>query len=114
MMKMRRKEPMDCKTIAGKLGLDEAEFMEVLTLFVQVSESDLQNMESGLRKGNARQVAESAHSIKGAAMNLGIAEISDAASAIETKARRNEVEQAPAAVRLIKEQLDSLNRVIRK
>ena len=96
---------MDCKSMAQRLGLEEEDFLEVLSLFVEVSASDLRNLESGLEKADARLVSDAAHSIKGAAMNLGLQEISDIAKRVEMNARERKLQGALEDSRAIREKL---------
>lgn len=99
---------MDSKAMAQSLGLEEDEFFEVLTLFVEVSASDLRNIVNGLEKEDARLVSDAAHSIKGAAMNLGLTDISDIAKDVETKARESNLQGALEASKTIREKLEEI------
>jgi len=99
---------MDCKAMARSLGLEEEEFSEVLMLFVKVSASDLQNLESGLEKEDAARVSDAAHSINGAALNLGFTDISDIAKDVEMNARKCSLKGALEASRIIREKLEAI------
>ena len=99
---------MDYKTLAKNLGLEESEFFEMTELFVEVSLSDLDRLEAALKRGDADEVVEAAHSIKGAAVNLGFQEISDVAQGIEMNAREKNLDSAPEATQKIREMLDTL------
>ena len=78
---------MDYKALASNLGLEEDEYIEMLDLFVEVSLSDIDRLEVGLKKAKDEEVLEAAHSIKGAAINLGLQEFADIAMAVEMKIR---------------------------
>lgn len=97
---------MDIGELAGKLGLDEKEFLDLVEVFVEKSKSDLSDLQSAFDKGDIEQVVEAAHSMKGAAGNLGFREIFEIANWIERDARQNIMEGAPKAVQLIKEKID--------
>jgi HPt (histidine-containing phosphotransfer) domain-containing protein len=97
---------MDIGELAGKIGLEEEEFLELVEIFVEKSKSDISNFQSAFDKGDIEQVVEAAHSIKGAAGNLGFREIFEIANGIEMDARQNIMEGAPKAVQLIKEKID--------
>jgi len=99
---------MDSKAMARSIGLEEEEFCEVLMLFVEVSVSDLQNLESGLEKEDAARVSDAAHSIKGAALNLGFTDISDIAKDVEINARQNNLKGALEASRIIRNKLEGI------
>ena len=99
---------MDCRAMAQSLGLEKDEFLEVLTLFFEVSSSDLQNLESGLEKEDAKLVSDAAHSIKGAAMNLGLTDISDIAKGVEMNARESNLNGALEASKTIRQKLEEI------
>ena len=99
---------MDYKILAENLGLDESELFEMTELFIEVSLSDLVRLEAGLKKVDADEVVEAAHSIKGAAVNLGLQEISDVAQGVEMNARQKNLDGAPEAVQKIRDMLDQL------
>ena len=99
---------MDCRAMAQSLGLEKDEFLEVLTLFFEVSSSDLQNLESGLEKEDAKLVSDAAHSIKGAAMNLGLTDISDIAKGVEMNARESNLNGALEASQVIRQKLEEI------
>ena len=99
---------MDVKALAEKLGLEESEYLEMTALFIEVSLSDLDRLEEGLKKADAGEVVEAAHSIKGAAVNLGLQEISDVAKDVEMNARAKNLDGAPEAVHKIRDMLSQL------
>jgi HPt (histidine-containing phosphotransfer) domain-containing protein len=99
---------MDFKALASNLGLEENEYFEMLDLFVEVSLSDLDRLEAGLKEAKSDEVLEAAHSIKGAAINLGLEEFSDIALTVEMKARDENLGGATEAARKIREMLDQL------
>ncbi len=97
---------MDISELAGNIGLEEEEFLELVEIFVEKSKSDISNLQSAFDKDDIEQVVEAAHSIKGASGNLGFREIFEIANGIEMDARQNIMEGAPKAVQLIKEKID--------
>jgi len=104
---------MDCKAMAHSMGLEEDEFLEVLTLFIEVSESDLLNMETGLKNEDAKSVSDAAHSIKGAALNLGLNDISEIAQGVEMRARKDNLQGTFEASNAIREKLEAIQSVTR-
>jgi len=75
---------MDIAHIARAIGLEEAEYRELLDLFMQVTPADLRSLESALGAGDVEGAQRAAHSIKGASSNLGLTEIGETAARIET------------------------------
>jgi histidine phosphotransfer protein HptB len=100
---------MDFKETAKNLGLEEDEFIEVLKLFVEVSQSDLEKMKSAIDSKDTRVVFESSHSIKGAAVNLGFQEIAQIARELELNARQDILDGSDRAYMILKEKIDMLS-----
>lgn len=99
---------MNIKELAENLGLEEDEYRELVELFIDTGGADFQKIESGLAKGDADQVMRSAHTLKGAAGNLGFTEISDLAKLIEENADNNILEGLEQAVSTLRSQLESI------
>ena len=104
---------MNCKAMAHSMGLEEDEFIEVLILFIEVSESDLLNMETGLKNEDAKSVSDAAHSIKGAALNLGLTDISEIAQGVEMSAREDNLQGAFEASNAIRGKLEAIQSATR-
>ena len=100
---------MNVLELAENIGLEEDEFLEMLDLFVEVSLSDLSRLKAAFEKGEEEKVVEASHSIKGAALNLGLDEISEVAKGIETNARAGRLEGGSEAAEVIREKLTQLN-----
>lgn len=99
---------MNIKELAENLGLEEDEYLELLELFIDTGTADFQKIESGLASGDADQVMRSAHTIKGAAGNLGLMEVSDAAKIIEENASNNHLEGLDQAVSALRTHFESI------
>jgi HPt (histidine-containing phosphotransfer) domain-containing protein len=100
---------MNIKKLAQNLGLEEEEFLELIELFLDTGRADFQKIESGLANHDADQVMRSAHTIKGAAGNLGLEEISDIAKLIEENADNNILEGLDQAVSSLRSHFESIN-----
>lgn len=94
---------MDIKELAENIGLDEDEYLELLELFLETTESNLNKLKSGVDASDAQQVVEASHTIKGSAANLGLEEIAEVAKGVEHNARQSSLEGAAEAVTNIKE-----------
>jgi HPt (histidine-containing phosphotransfer) domain-containing protein len=66
---------------------DEELLKELLEIFKDSFQSDLQIIKQGLAEGSASRVSEAAHSIKGAAASLGFLGINEIAMQIEKDSR---------------------------
>ena len=93
---------MDFEVLAGKLGLEKNEYMELIELFVERSMSDLEKLEVAIRCKNAEGAAEAAHSMKGAAGNLGIMDFYESAAKIEKAAREGQTEGLSGKIQFIR------------
>ncbi len=100
---------MNYKELAENLGLEEDEFLELMELFIKTSLSDLSNLKDAIDEKNLPQVVETAHSIKGAAGNMGFMEIFETAKDVEIKTRENNLEGVGEAVEIIKQKIDLLS-----
>ena len=105
---------MNFKELAENLGLEEEEFLELIELFVETSMSDLKDLQSATESGHAENAAKAAHSIKGAAANLGLSEISEVAREIEENARNGQLGGATEYAQKLQEQLDVVANTIRE
>ena len=97
--------------LAESLGLEVEEYMELIKLFNESGKSDLDKLQSAIDEGNKEKAAEAAHSIKGAAGNLGLMELHEAAEAIEKKARQGRLEGAVEYAQVLKNKFDVIAEV---
>jgi len=67
---------MELRRLAERLGLDDVELKEVVRLFVESSTADIESFASAVRTGDSARAAAAIHSIKGAALCLGLNDIS--------------------------------------
>jgi HPt (histidine-containing phosphotransfer) domain-containing protein len=105
---------MDVKVLADNLGLEEEEYVELIELLIETGMSDLDKLESAINAGDTEKAAEAAHSLKGAAGNLGIAEFSQVAKQVEDNSRNGILEGASEAAQTLREQLDSIADSVRQ
>jgi HPt (histidine-containing phosphotransfer) domain-containing protein len=101
-------ESMKLKELAENLEMEVDEFLEIMELFLKTSAFDLNQLESGIEEGDGKRVIIAAHSIKGAAANLGLLEIYEVARKTEMEARENNFNGATVAARAIKEKIDRI------
>jgi HPt (histidine-containing phosphotransfer) domain-containing protein len=73
--------------MAEELTLDLDDFLPLIRLFLEVSAEDLDRLDAAYRLLDLPAAAAAAHSIKGAAANLGFSELAATAAAIEQQAR---------------------------
>lgn len=59
-------------------------YADTLVTWQETSEADLDRLRDAIAAGRLDEAAEAAHSVKGAALNLGATSLADAALAVET------------------------------
>lgn len=84
---------MNFNKMSKILGLEEDEYLELVELFIETSKSDLKYLQSAINNKNIEMIAGIAHSLKGAAMNLGLDDFLELAKTIEKTARDGELEE---------------------
>jgi HPt (histidine-containing phosphotransfer) domain-containing protein len=99
---------VDLLSLAQNLELEEAEFLELVELFVEATTADLRGLLNAASKRDFKGVVELSHSIKGASINLGFTEISSLAKQIEMNARNNLLEGVPETASILGNHLDSI------
>ena len=105
---------MNFRELGENVGLEEDEILELVEIFIDSSGSDLDILDSAIEKADLQRVKEAAHSLKGAAGNLGFTEIYEMARGIEEKAEQNSLEGAAEALRTSKERYDQIAEAFRK
>ena len=99
---------MNLKDLGNHLEMEKEEFLELIELFLDTSFSDLNHLQSAVEKGESLNAVKAAHSIKGAAANLGMAEIYELAKKIETEAQGNRLDRTPEWILSLRRLLDQV------
>jgi HPt (histidine-containing phosphotransfer) domain-containing protein len=102
---------MDLKLFAEKLGLEEAEYVELLHLFIEASRSDLERLRSALSEGNPAAAREAVHSLKGAALNMGLNEFYETAEKIMRRIRAGEFAGLEAFLQTLQDLIADLQQI---
>jgi len=103
---------MNIKALAEQMGLDEAEYVDLVQLFVDTSAADLEKMEQAASKGDGAAAAAAAHSLKGAALNMGLTEFAETAAQLTASIREDGMEGASPYIHKMRQILDELARRI--
>jgi HPt (histidine-containing phosphotransfer) domain-containing protein len=98
---------LNFKKTSRKLGLEEDEYLELVELFVETSKTDLKNLRSAINNKDMEMIARIAHSLKGAAMNLGLDDFNELAKTIEKTARDEELKETAKTAEIFQEKLDN-------
>lgn len=102
---------MDLETVASELGLERHEFLELLGIFLEAAREDLARLEPALSGGDLGTAAAAAHSLKGAALNLGLMAIADQARFLEQAAKSSNLTGVEGHLAILKNQLQDLGQL---
>ncbi|RPH49789.1 MAG: Hpt domain-containing protein [Desulfobacteraceae bacterium] len=80
---------MNFEKLAEEIGFDKEEYLELIELFISTTMSDIDQLRTGVNKGDFTSAERAAHSIKGAASSLGLSEVSNQAKKIEHAAKED-------------------------
>ncbi len=95
---------MNITRLAENLGLEPEEYLEILEILVESGQADIDALEQSLKTGDAEGVMKAAHSLKGAAANLGLTDLSEIARDIESNAREQDLDGVNEKMDTLKEQ----------
>jgi HPt (histidine-containing phosphotransfer) domain-containing protein len=104
---------MNLSGLASSLGFEENEFLELVDLFVETATSDMAKLDAAISSGAAEETVEAAHSIKGAAGNLGFRDIYELAKEIEMNARQHVLEGSLRAAQSIRGKLSQVAQTLK-
>ncbi len=97
------------KKFALEQAADDAELLEeLLDIFKQSLQSDLQLIEQGLAENSAAKISGAAHSIKGASASLGIMAINEIAKQVEEDSRSGGLDVARQNFKILQSLLAEL------
>jgi HPt (histidine-containing phosphotransfer) domain-containing protein len=83
---------MSFEKLASRLGIDTEDFIELVELFITTTESDMDKIRQAMGGNNPADAAAAAHSIKGAAANLGYEGMADVAKEMEALGKDGSLE----------------------
>jgi len=99
---------MNFQELAENLGLEVDEYRELIELFIDTGSADFQKIQEALAGRNTDQIMRSAHTIKGAAGNLGLMDVSATAKTIEDNASGDRIDDLGQVVQLLKSQIEAI------
>jgi HPt (histidine-containing phosphotransfer) domain-containing protein len=97
---------MDIPTQAEEFGMDEEDVRRLYLTFLESTEQDLILLDQAFTEQDAEKLRATAHQIKGAAGNLELEVIAEAARRIEEKARCGIIEDPAAHIAHIRTRLE--------
>ncbi len=95
--------------LADQFGLPDRQIESMIPIFIDTLRDHLAALESAAAAGGCEQIGRSAHTIKGALLNLGLSECAETAAVIERDAKaastRSDYRNLVAAIRAALEPL---------
>jgi HPt (histidine-containing phosphotransfer) domain-containing protein len=99
---------MDIEVLAEELGLEKAGALRIVRTFLDSTAQNLVQLTHALEEQDTDEVTRMAHHIKGAAGNLELTAISEAALMIEEQAKNKDLRGAEQQAATILKQLKAL------
>jgi HPt (histidine-containing phosphotransfer) domain-containing protein len=103
---------MDFMRLAGKLGLEKDEYIELLELFIETSSADIINLENAVKTRNEDETKKASHSLKGSSASLGLTDIAEIVKLIEKSAKKNSIQDGMQLIATIKKKIDNIKHLI--
>jgi HPt (histidine-containing phosphotransfer) domain-containing protein len=75
---------MNFQKLSQEVDIEEDEYRELFELFIEKSISDIKELKTALDNSNKAKASDVAHSLRGAALNLGLYEIIDLLEALSS------------------------------
>ena len=104
---------MKVAELAARVDLTPEEIAEILELFLDTSSKNLGSLRAALQEKDRLKILSYAHSIKGAAGNLGLTEIYEIAREMERNAANHNLVKVQEAMGTIQEKINGLGAMIR-
>lgn len=96
------------EAVRSVVGNDDGSLREVIALFRKSGVSLMDRIKDGLDKGDSRQVAMAAHSLKGAASMFGAESTADAAARLESMGNAGKLAGALEAFSALRAEMDQI------
>ena len=104
---------MNFKELSKNLGLEEEEYIELFELFVETGMADLNELWIAIDMSSTEKAARIAHSLKGAALNMGLNEFHELAETIGKTARARQLEKTAQIAKTYQEKLDTVAELVK-
>ncbi|MBW1730093.1 MAG: Hpt domain-containing protein [Deltaproteobacteria bacterium] len=99
---------MNLEELSANLGLDKEDYLELIELLIESGNQDLANLRQALAQNDPETAAKAAHSLKGAAANLGLTELSELAKEAELQAKQGTLQGMEEKIQALKGRLDQV------
>ena len=100
---------MNISVLADELGLEEEDVRDLVRLFLDSTEQDLERLAQAYASGDAELLRSTAHHVKGAAGNLEVNGVAAEALAMEQAAASGDLEDPAPRIDRIRTELEALH-----
>jgi HPt (histidine-containing phosphotransfer) domain-containing protein len=98
---------MNIKENSSALGLSEEEYLYLLKIFADTGMSDLRKIQEAIVQGDREMAANAAHSLKGAAGSMGLADIYELSSDTERLLRCGRFDEADEVISSLEDKINT-------
>ena len=102
------------KLLAAEIEFDVEDFIPLITLFIDTTDSNLIEISSAVKESDKELISSNIHNIKGAAMNLGLIQISEIMSTMSKLNKTGSFADIEAKVEDCKVELKLLRQVLER
>ena len=103
-------EVVDLEQALGRVGGDRGFYQELLGMLLEDAPEQVREMHAAIDGGNAEQLMQTAHRLKGAAANLAAGPVQDVALCLETMGRQGCLADAGTQLARLEAELSRLRR----
>jgi histidine phosphotransfer protein HptB len=100
---------MNMEKLAKNLEMNNEEFHELMEIFLKSGFSELNKLQCAIFENNSEKAFQAAHSIKGAAINMGLKGLFEKAGFIEKKVCSNGLSNTDEALDALKKEMEIIN-----
>jgi len=105
-------QPLNVQDALARCAGDKDFLKEMLSEFLQLSGDQMSAIQQAIGGNDADTLTKQAHSIKGAAANLGAESVASVALELEMMGRKSQLDQAGDAFDRLRQQVDALNEYV--
>ena len=99
-------------SLADTVELSPSDYRPLLQAFIEQTAVDLEGIRTGIEKRDIRSISERIHSIKGAALNLGLSEISRLTEKMSSLNKAEDMEGVKEHLYSCSKEVDTLMRLL--
>ena len=103
---------MNLEELSANLGLEKDEYVELLEIMLDSGLQDVERLKRATGSGDSEEAAKAAHSLKGAAANLGLLALSEVAKEMEQKAKEGVMKEVAGRIGLLEQKLQEVSSLI--